>query len=194
MAKHHPMPTSLRLAVDTQLGWSKPNAIQRLRHAAYSQPLDRLRRDCPNVDVNAEDRALTHHELLEAVRGRNGVLSMLNDRIDDAVLAAAGPQCRVFASMAAGFDNVDLAAATRRGVLITNTPGVLTETTADLAWALMLAVARRIVEGDRFFRTGRWTGWGPLQFPGTIFTARRWAWSEPAASVPPSGDGPRAST
>lgn len=128
--------------------------------------LDRLRRDCPNVDVNPEDRALTRDELLAAVRGRNGVLSMLNDRIDDAVLAAAGPQCRVFASMAAGFDNVDLAAATRRGVLITNTPGVLTETTADLAWALMLAVARRIVEGDRFFRAGQWTGWGPLQFLG----------------------------
>lgn len=128
--------------------------------------LEILRRHCRRVEVNPDDRVLGRAELLAAVRGRDGVLCLLTDTIDEEVLAAAGPACRVFANMAVGYNNVDLAAATRRGVMITNTPGVLTETTADLAWALMLAVARRIVEGDRFFRTGRWPGWGPMQFLG----------------------------
>lgn len=128
--------------------------------------LEALRQaDCA-VEVNPEDRVLTRPELLAAVRERDGVLCLLTDTIDDEVLAVAGPGCRVFANMAVGFNNVDLAAATRRGVLVTNTPGVLTETTADLAWALLMAVARRIVESDRFFRSGRWSGWGPLQFLG----------------------------
>lgn len=125
-----------------------------------------LRRHGERVEVNPEDRVLTREELLAAISGRDGVLCLLTDTIDDAVLAAAGAQCRVFANMAVGFNNVDVPAATRRGVIITNTPGVLTETTADLAWALMLSVSRRIVEGDRHFRTGRWPGWGPMQFLG----------------------------
>ncbi|HOB74043.1 MAG TPA: D-glycerate dehydrogenase [Phycisphaerae bacterium] len=128
--------------------------------------LEILRRHCDRVEVNPEDRVLSRDELLAAVRDRDGVLCLLTDTIDDETLAAAGPRCRAFANMAVGYNNVDLAAATRRGIMITNTPGVLTETTADLAWALMLAVARRVVEGDRFFRTGRWTGWGPMQFLG----------------------------
>jgi len=118
------------------------------------------------VDVNPHDRALTREELLSAVGGRHGIVSMLSDTIDDEVLAAAGPQCKVFANYAVGFNNIDVAAATRRRILVTNTPDVLTETTADLAWALMLGIARRIVESDRFFRTGRWDGWGPMQFLG----------------------------
>lgn len=128
--------------------------------------LDILRENCAAVEVNSQDRVLSRPELLAAVRGRDGVLCLLTDTIDDEVLAAAGPRCRVFANMAVGFDNVDVAAATRCGILITNTPGVLTETTADLAWALILSVARRVVEADKFFRTGRWPGWGPLQFLG----------------------------
>ncbi|GMU23043.1 MAG: D-glycerate dehydrogenase [Phycisphaerae bacterium] len=125
-----------------------------------------LRQHCETVEVNPEDRVLSRPELLTAVAGRDGVLCLLTDTIDEEVLTAAGPQCRVFANMAVGFNNVDLAAATRRGVLITNTPGVLTETTADLTWALLMAVARRIVESDRHFRTGHWQGWGPMQFLG----------------------------
>jgi glyoxylate reductase len=130
--------------------------------------LEILRQSCGRADtlINPEDRVLSHEELLEAVRGRDGVLCLLTDTIDDEVLAAAGPQCKVFANYAVGFNNVDVEAATRRGILITNTPGVLTETTADLAWALLMSVARRIVEGDRFFRTGKWEGWGPMQFLG----------------------------
>ena len=83
---------------------------------------------------------------------------------------AAGEQLKVVANYAVGYNNVDVAAATQRGVAITNTPGVLTDTTADLAFTLILSVARRVIEGDRFTRTGEWTGWGPMQFLGTDVT------------------------
>ena len=128
--------------------------------------LDLLAGVCDPLEVNPEDRVLTPAELRAAVRGRDGVLCLLTDTIDDAALAAAGPACRVFANFAVGFNNVDVEAATRRGILVTNTPGVLTETTADTTWALLLAVARRIVESDGCFRSGQWTGWGPMQFLG----------------------------
>ncbi|MFQ6049341.1 MAG: 2-hydroxyacid dehydrogenase [Phycisphaerae bacterium] len=134
--------------------------------------LEILRRSCREVQVNPHDRALSRQELLAAVQGRDGVLCTLNDTIDEQVLSAAGPQCKVFANLAVGFDNIDVGAATRRGVLITNTPGVLTDATAELAWALLLAVTRRIVEADRFFRSGRWTGWGPMQFLGGDLSGR----------------------
>ncbi len=128
--------------------------------------LELLHRCCQDVEVNPRDRDLSPQELLERVTGRDAVLCVLTDRIDAAVLDAAGPQCRVFANLAVGYDNIDLADATRRGVMVTNTPGVLTDATAELTWALLLAAARRIVEADRFFRSGRWAGWGPMQFLG----------------------------
>ncbi len=128
--------------------------------------LDRLMNGGVEVEVNPHDRPLTREELLEAVCDRDGVLCMLNDRIDAEVFAAAGAKCKVFANYAVGFNNIDVEAATQAGVAITNTPGVLTETTADLAWSLMLSVARRIVEADKFFRSGQWAGWRPMQFLG----------------------------
>jgi glyoxylate reductase len=128
--------------------------------------IDLLRANCGRVDVNPHDRALSRSELLEMIAGRHGVLTVLNDRLDDEAFDAAGPQCKVFANLAVGYNNVDIAAATRRGIVITNTPEVLTETTADLAWSLIMATARRIVESDRFLRTGKWDGWGPMQFLG----------------------------
>ncbi len=127
--------------------------------------LDLLRPHC-QLDISPDDRPATREEILQGVAGRDGVLCHLTDRIDDEVLAAAGPRCRVFANYAVGYNNIDVAAATRRNILITNTPGVLTETTADLAWALLMSAARRIAESDRFFRTGQWDGWGPMQFLG----------------------------
>jgi len=117
------------------------------------------------VVANREDRPLSPEELRRIVAGADGVLCLLTDAIDADVLdAAAG--CRVFANMAVGYNNVDVAAATARGILVTNTPGVLTECTADLTWALILGVARRVAEGDVEMRAGRFPGWGPLYLLG----------------------------
>jgi glyoxylate reductase len=123
------------------------------------------------VAANAEDRPLSVEELRERVRGADAVLSMLHDPVDASVLEAA-EGCRVFANMAVGFNNIDVAEATRRGILVTNTPGVLTEATADLTWALILGVARRVVEGDAEMRGGRFPGWGPLYMLGGDVTGR----------------------
>jgi glyoxylate reductase len=105
-------------------------------------------------------------ELLRAVAGCDGVLTLLTDRVDDEFLDAAGPQLKVVSNYAVGFDNVDVPACTARGIPVGNTPGVLTETTADLAFALMMATARRLPEGDRYVRAGRWKTWGPLLLLG----------------------------
>lgn len=104
--------------------------------------------------------------LLEKIRGCDGVLALLTDKVDDEFLDAAGPQLKVVSNYAVGFDNVDVAACTARGVAVGNTPGVLTETTADLAWALLMAAARRVPEGDRYVRAGKWKTWGPLLLLG----------------------------
>ena len=105
-------------------------------------------------------------ELLAAVAGCDGVLTLLTDRVDDEFLDAAGPQLKVVSNYAVGYDNVDVPACTQRGVAVGNTPGVLTETTADLAFALLMAAARRLPEGDRYVRGGRWKTWGPLLLLG----------------------------
>jgi glyoxylate reductase len=105
-------------------------------------------------------------DLLAAVAGCDGVLTLLTDKVDDEFLDAAGPQLKVVSNYAVGFDNVDVPACTARGVAVGNTPGVLTETTADLAWALLMAAARRLPEGDRYVRDGRWKTWGPLLLLG----------------------------
>ena len=105
-------------------------------------------------------------ELLRRVAGVDGALTLLTDKVDDEFLDAAGPQLRVVSNYAVGFDNIDVAACARRGVRVGNTPGVLTETTADLAWALLMAAARRVPEGSRFVRDGKWKTWGPLLLLG----------------------------
>lgn len=104
--------------------------------------------------------------LLRAIEGCNGVLTLLTDRVDDEFLDRAGPQLKVVSNFAVGYDNIDVAACTARGVAVGNTPGVLTETTADLAWALLMAAARRLVEGDRYVRDGHWRTWGPMLLMG----------------------------
>ena len=105
-------------------------------------------------------------ELLRAVEGCAGVLTLLTDRVDDEFLDRAGPGLKVVSNFAVGFDNIDVPACTARGVAVGNTPGVLTETTADLAWALLMAAARRLVEGDRYVREGHWRTWGPMLLMG----------------------------
>jgi len=117
------------------------------------------------VDQQGEDRPATREELLEGSAGASGVLSMLTDRIDGELLDTA-PRLRVVANLAVGFDNMDVPAATERGVVLTNTPGVLTDATADLAFTLLLAAARRVGEGERLVRSGSWTVWGPTQLLG----------------------------
>ena len=118
------------------------------------------------VAVSPNDRAITREELLQAVPGVDALLPILTDTIDAAVMDAAGPQLKVIANYAVGYNNVDVAAATARGILVTNTPGVLTETTADLAWSLLMAAARRIGESERYLRAGLWKSWGPQLFLG----------------------------
>jgi glyoxylate reductase len=103
--------------------------------------------------------------LLDAVGEVDGMLTLLTERVDGALLDAA-PHCKVVANMAVGYDNVDVAELTRRRVLLTNTPGVLTETTADLVWALMLATARRVVEGQVAITNGEWKTWSPMFMTG----------------------------
>ena len=104
--------------------------------------------------------------LLEFIAGCDGVVTLLTDRVDDEFLDAAGPQLKVVSNYAVGFDNVDVPACTKRGIPVGNTPGVLTETTADLAFALLMAAARRVPEGDRYVRAGNWKTWGPLLLLG----------------------------
>lgn len=114
-----------------------------------------------DVVVPLEDRPIPRDTLLDLAGGVHGILAMLTDRIDEEVLAAAGPQLVVVANHAVGYDNVDIEACERRGVVVTNTPDVLTEATADLAWGLLLAAARRIVEGDRLVRRREPWEWAP---------------------------------
>ena len=131
-----------------------------------------VREIAPDARINPDDRVLTRGELLDYVRGCDGVLCLLTDPIDAEVLDAAGAQCRIFANYAVGYNNIDVAAATARGIMVTNTPGVLTDATADHAWALLFSVARRIVEGDAFMRAGKFEGWGPLMFLGGDITGK----------------------
>ncbi len=117
------------------------------------------------VTMNAEDRNARREEIKKALKDAHALLCLLTDPIDEELLANA-PNLRIVANMAVGFNNIDLKAATKHGVMATNTPGVLTETTADCAWALILAVARRLVEADAFTREGNFPGWEPMAFLG----------------------------
>ena len=121
--------------------------------------------------VVGEERPPTREELLRDAAGAVAVVCTLTDRIDAAVLDAAGPQMQVVANVAVGFDNVDVDAARERGVVVTNTPGVLDGATADLAFGLILAVARRIAEGDRFLRRETPWVWGPRMMTGLDLSA-----------------------
>src|SRR4029434_10738940 len=110
------------------------------------------------VDYNNALSGLSKTELIARLRGKDGLICHIISTIDDEVLAAV-PTVKVVANVAVGYNNIDVAAARRRGVVVTNTPDVLTETTADFAWALLMAAARRVVEADRFVRSGQWGRW-----------------------------------
>ena len=129
------------------------------------EALDRVDARCDMTLHDGED-AMARGQLLTDVAGKAGAITLLTDRVDDEFLDAAGPQLKIVANYAVGFDNIDVDACTRHGVLTSNTPEVLTETTADTAFALMIAAARRVAEGDRFLRSGTPWIWGPLMMLG----------------------------
>ena len=130
-----------------------------------------LLRQVADVEVNPEDAPLDRAVLLAKATECDGILGLLTDRIDGEFFDAA-PNLKGYANYAVGFDNIDVAEATRRSVPVSNTPGVLTDATAECAWALLFAVARRVAETDRIMRSGNWPGWGPLQFLGHGVTGK----------------------
>jgi glyoxylate reductase len=134
---------------------------------SYPLPEEALRaaRARAHVDAHGETTVLGHDALIARLAGRQGLICLITDTIDDALLARC-PDLRVVANVAVGYNNVDVAAATRRGVIVTNTPDVLTDTTADFAWALLMATARHVVEADRYVRAGKWTQWDFRAFLG----------------------------
>ena len=119
-----------------------------------------------DLDVWPEDFPPSREALLKRVEGVDGLVCLITDQIDGEVLAAAGAQLKVVSQMAVGVDNVDVAACSARGIPVGNTPGVLTETTADMAWALILASARRVVEAAEYVKAGEWKTWTPTQMAG----------------------------
>ena len=123
------------------------------------EALDRIGQ-VADIEVWQEELPPAYETLREKSRDTNGLLCMLTDRIDAGLIAAA-PHLKVISILAVGYDNIDVAEATKRGIFVGNTPGVLTETTADLAFALLMAAARRIAGGDRYTRQGKWRTWGP---------------------------------
>src|SRR5215211_3323023 len=127
--------------------------------------IDIVAADCDYAIWDSEDQPTPRDVLLREAANADGLLAMLAERIDAEFLGAA-PRCRVVANMAVGYDNADVPAMTQHGVLLTNTPGVLTETTADLAWTLVMAAGRRIVEGQKLIEAGQWKSWSPMFMVG----------------------------
>lgn len=140
----------------------------RLPHSAVE-----LLREAGEVRADERETAIPRSDLLELVAGAGAVLTLLGDRVDEELLDAAGPQLRCVANVAVGYDNVDVSAATQRGVVVTNTPGVLDDATADLTMALILAATRRIAEGDRLVRSGRDWNWGMQFMLGSSLQGKR---------------------
>ncbi|MCJ7688343.1 MAG: D-glycerate dehydrogenase, partial [Clostridiaceae bacterium] len=125
-----------------------------------------------DVEINPQDRALSREELLEKVKNTDAVLCVITDIIDKEVFEAAGIKCKIFANYGVGYNNIDITSATQMGVIVTNTPGVLDDATADLAWTLLMAVSRRIVSADKFTRNGAFQAWDPMMFLGRDITGK----------------------
>ncbi|CAA7616570.1 D-glycerate dehydrogenase [Magnetospirillum sp. SS-4] len=123
--------------------------------------------------LNVDDHPMTKAELIEAIKDADVLVPTVTDRIDAAIMSQAGPNLKLIANFGTGVDHIDLASARQRGITVTNTPGVLTEDTADMAMALILAVPRRISEGERLIRSGEWKGWGPTFMLGHRIWGKR---------------------
>lgn len=140
----------------------KPKVL--VTREVFDETLEYLREHC-DVEANQEDIALTPEELARRLADKQGVLCALTDRIDTALIERCH-QLKVVANIAVGYNNIDVGACTARGIMATNTPGVLDDSTADLAWTLMLGAARRVTEVERYIRQGQWTGWRLKQWLG----------------------------
>lgn len=130
----------------------------------FDESLAMVAKHC-DVESNQRDIPFTPKQLLQKLQGKAGVICLLTDSMSDEVLAKH-PQLKIVSNVAVGYNNIDVKAATRRRVMVTNTPGVLDDTTADFTWCLILATARGLIGADRTFRSGKWKGWGLLQFLG----------------------------
>jgi len=117
------------------------------------------------IQINPFNRVLTKKEIIQGLKGKDGLLCLLTDSIDKDVIESE-PRLKMIASYAVGYDNIDVETATKLGIPISNTPGVLTDATAEMAWALLFSASRRIVEGDKFTRAGRFNGWDPMLMHG----------------------------
>lgn len=145
---------------------SKPKVF--LSRPLPSATMERLQAET-DFSFNPDDRVLSREELIAGIAGQDGLICTLMDSIDGELLDT-NPELKVVANYAVGFNNIDVAAASARDIPVTNTPGVLTASTADIAWALMFAVGRRILEGDQLVRSRQWKGWAPLQLLGHDIT------------------------
>jgi D-3-phosphoglycerate dehydrogenase len=132
--------------------------------------LDILRKH-HKVEINPYDRVLSKADIIQGLKGKNGLLCLLTDLIDEEVLNSE-PKLKMISNYAVGYDNIDVKAATKRGIIVSNTPDILTDTTAEMAWALLLSVARRIVEADKFTRQGKFKGWAPMLMHGQDITGK----------------------
>lgn len=121
------------------------------------------------TEINPNDRVLTKKEIIKGLKGKDGLISLLTDQIDKDIINSE-PKLKMIANYAVGYDNIDIQAATEKGIPVSNTPGILTDTTAEMAWALILSVARRVIEGDKFTRAGRFKGWEPMLMLGQDIT------------------------
>ncbi len=137
------------------------------------EPIEARMMELFDTRLNATDRPFTRAQLVEAVQSCDVLVPTVTDRIDAAILAQAGERLRLIANYGTGVDNIDVEAAYKRGITVTNTPGVLTEDTADMTMALILAVARRLIEGERLARSGEWQGWAPTAMLGHRIWGKR---------------------
>ena len=130
-------------------------------------------RELFDAELNADDRPFSSEELVEAVRRADVLVPTVTDKIDAALLEQAGPQLKLIASFGAGFDHIDIVAAKAKNIMVTNTPGVLSEDTADVTMALILSVPRRLATGDRLAKSGTWSGWSPTGMLGHRINGKR---------------------
>ena len=133
-----------------------------ITRSVFKEAVDLLEKENHIIDINDSDRILPAQDLVERAYGKAGIICLLNDKIDSDVMDKL-PSLKIISNIAVGYDNIDITAATQRGIMVTNTPGVLTETTADLAFALLLGAARRIPEADQYTRAGKFKNWQLMQ-------------------------------